>query len=131
MVPGVLSTMDGEYQEPTGSSPVLAVLGLSVFRPDSKVLIALAMASRGVGENAAWRLQAVVRREVARLVPGGHVSSCLPTSLCSAVGHLHKGRHMATGGPLNPGCGSIFARSLLGASDIASRLCMLSLVLQL
>lgn len=62
VVPGVLSTMDGEYQEPTGSSPVLAVLGLSVFRPDSKVLIALAVASRGVGENAAWRLQALVRR---------------------------------------------------------------------
>lgn len=126
MVPGVLSTMDGEDQEPTSSSPVIAVLRPSVFRPDSKVLIALA-----VGENAAWRLQVVVRREVTRLVPGGQVSSRLPTSLCSAVGHLLKGRHMATSGPFNPRCGSIFARSLLAASDHASRLGMLCLVLWL
>lgn len=131
MVPGVLSTMDGENQEPTSSSPVIAVLRANIFRLDSKVLIALAVASRGVGENAAWRLQVVVRREVTRLVPGGQVSSRLPTSLCSALGHLLKGRHTATSGPLNPGCGSIFARSLLTASDHASRLGMLFLVLQL
>ena len=43
------------------SSPVFAVLRLGIFGPDSQVLVALAVASQGVGENAAWRLQVVVR----------------------------------------------------------------------
>lgn len=57
-------------EELRSSSPVLAVLRLSVFGPDSKVLIALAVASPAVVRTQVGP-QVVVRREETRLVPDG------------------------------------------------------------
>lgn len=116
------------------SRPIIAVLRLRVF---FKVLTARSVASQGVGENAAWRLQVVVvRREATRLVPDGQASSRLSTSLWGAVDVLPK--HTGVWGelhghqwPPNLGCGLISALAPLAASDHASLVGMPSLVLQL
>lgn len=124
VAPGVLSTTELERNQGlTSSSPVLAVLRLSVFGPDSKVLVALAVASRGVGENAARRLQVVVRSNQAGTRWTSEFSSFHTAMQCcgsSAQGHWCSGQLHGPHRPPHLECSLMFALALLAASDLAS-----------
>lgn len=125
VAPGVLSVWMVRNQGPTRSSPVLAGLRLSVFGPDSKVLIALAVASQGAGENAGGG-----KKGGDQAVPDGQVSSHLSSSLCGAVDRPLKAlvfQHWCFRSaawppvaPLNLECTLTFALALLAASEHAS-----------